>query len=336
MNTMNTLQKFAKDRNILSFEPVLAPMLKNIWEPSFFSKTWVPEEYTFLFQSDFYSNLNESQKLYLNQMTWVILYQRTSTGEKFTLQANQIIAENIKTTAPEVSKMIFRENDEEKDHIECFESIFRKFSLHYNVDLCNAMKPGRQLLGLQSTYKILFSQFGVDAILLYYLSRGVLNHIGKSWEPLLSKHDDNPLKSISLAHTLEENQHMATSRLMAMVSDELYPKRINSQFKQKVFNRIEQGLINYQFSEKYNDQIEIKLVLHYLNKSQLFNAYSIEDFNNAIHQHFSRSSFMDVRRSLTIPKLNKSLILNSCTQVDRKTMWMDLLRKNNHKVTYIL
>jgi len=299
------------------------------WTAALRDRPLVPWDMSLGFFTPFWAGLTEEQQLALNHWTYAMMYFRIGDGERFVVNTNTVVADVVEAFEPELAGLLRLETHEEVDHIAAFTRVFAAVQQRHGfVAAKMPVKPLRPLFISRPFLRLLVSAFGADFVATYYLGRGLVNHMGKAFETrVASLGEGSPaLTKLSLLHTVDENRHMAVSRMMAAASYELlHRRRRRSALYEAASRAMQRTVVRYTFSDRITTNQERAMSLRMLPQMRSLSAVAPEVLRGCIAAHFDGVTGIEHAKNAFMPRFNQRLMERACLSGHEKRMWFDLL-----------
>lgn len=204
-------------------------------DPSVWDRPWVPWSIDLCdVQSHpvWTDRFTERQRLAFNHLEWVLSYSSVAQGERQIIVLNSYAVRGYRHRLPAVVELEERESYEETDHIDAFtmviDAVHRRYlrsmpeapwsipASGFTNNRANAMV--RHGLGVLANHLM-----GGNFPTLYFLARGMKTHGYKPFENAIAQYEDGhpAMRTISHLHRLDESRHMATSLILARLSNDV-------------------------------------------------------------------------------------------------------------------
>jgi hypothetical protein len=300
------------------------------WEEALHDRLLVPEEMSLGFYTPFWADYTEEQRLALNHWVYLMKYYRISDGERFVIEANLAVVDFLQELEPEVAGLLRLESEEERDHIAAFERVRAGASRRHGFEWMRMpVKPLRKVVISPRTLRFLLRHFGADFIATYYLGRGLLNHQGKGFETqVASLHHGHPaFTGLSRFHTVDENRHMAVSRMMAASTYTLVSRRAHTGPLYEALNQaLRHTVVGYTLSARLTLQQERAMSLLVLPRMRALRGVPRERLEATVDAHFSGVSGMQRAENAYMPRFNQRLVERACLSLEEKQALVALIR----------
>ena len=287
-----------------------------------------PWEMSLGFSTPYWARLDEAQRLALNHWTYVMMYFRISDGERFVVLVNRAIADLLAQAEPQLAALLRLEAEEEVDHIAAFARVLDAVrQRHQMASLRLPVKPLRPFIVSKPAVKFLVNTFGADFITTYFLGRGIVNHMGKAFETRVADLPGaSPLTRLSLLHTVDENRHMAVSRMMAACTYRLVERR---QSKSALYAALHQAMreatITYTFSDRITTGQERAMSQRALPQMKALGALPRQTLRAMVDAHFDGVTGLEHAKNEFMPKFNQRLLERAGLSPEEKRAWFSLL-----------
>jgi hypothetical protein len=298
------------------------------WKRAITAGPLAPWDMSLGFHTPHWSSLSEAQQLALNHWTYVMMYFRIGDGERFVVLVNRAIADFLDEVRPRVGALMRLEADEEVDHIAAFTRVLEAVREHHDMQsLRMPVKPLRPLIVSRPSVKFLVKAFGADFVTTYFLGRGIVNHMGKAFETRVAELSDaTPLTRLSMFHTVDENRHMAVSRMMAactyrMIDD----RREHGPLYGALHEAVTKATITYTFSDRITTGQERAMSHRALPQMKALRSLGRARLRALVDAHFDGITGIEHAKNAFMPRFNQRLLDRACLSVDEKRVWFDLL-----------
>lgn len=301
---------------------------RSAWSASF-DRPLVPWEMSLGFASPRWSSLTDAQRLALNHWTYVMMYFRIADGERFVVLVNSAVAGFLAELDAPIADLLRLEVEEEKDHIAAFRRVLEALCQHHGVpSLRLPVKPLRPLIVSKPAVQFLVRTFGADFVTTYFLGRGLINHMGKAFETRVADLDGGttPLQRLSLLHTVDENRHMAVSRMMAACTQELVRARQSRNPLYAALNEaMQRATVTYTFSDRITTSQERAMSHRAVPQFHALRPLGAEALRELVDAHFDGVTGLERAKNEFMPKFNQRLLDRACLSPDEKRAWFELL-----------
>lgn len=308
-------------------------------EKALFKDLLAPENMTLGYYSPLYQELNDEQRLALNHWIYFMHYMRISDGEEYVIIVNECIAQLLESQAPEISQLLRKENQEEVDHRSAFQLMREEFFDYYgfkNTDFPS--KPLRKYLISKTFTKKVLDYFGLDFVVVYFLSRGIINHMGKGFEMTIARTDsetNQAIHNLSRQHTYHENHHTAVSHMLSHLAPQVIQQREKShQLYQLMYSLLRKMSIRMTFNETVTKKQEANMSRVALNTLKPLKTCSKEFLEQLLKEHFSLQSGVEKAKSDYIPKPNSRIVKHAALSPRVKQEWVDWINLNRDQMIY--
>ena len=181
-----------------------------------------PREMTWFYGEPIWHELDESQRLMLNRLTFCQSYFSTAVAEAATNTLNyQAALQTFIREDPEVALYMAREVVEETTHIQSFLIVIRKVLAHYGLDL-EGLRRANVSLSLSERYVQAHAFLGWlrGDLNFYYFTRFALNVNQKTVERCtIDEPNVHPVvRTLLKNHAIDEARHMQMSRATGKVA----------------------------------------------------------------------------------------------------------------------
>jgi hypothetical protein len=327
---LSLLRDFAAKRLANPHGQQLGAYLDGVdWGPALRDRPLVPWELSVGFHTPFWAGFTDEQRLALNHWTYAMMYFRIGDGERFVIVANAVVADLLESLEPELCGLLRLETHEERDHLAAFGRIFRAVQTRHGFEAARMpVKPLRPLFVSTPFVRFLVATFGADFVVTYYFGRGLVNHMGKAFETRVAAMTDGSpaLTKLSLLHTVDENRHMAVSRMMAACAYELlHAKRRDGALFEAASHLMQRSVVRYTFSDRITTGQERAMSHRMAPQMAALRSVDREHLRATIDAHFDGASGIEQAKNEFMPKFNQRLFERACLSVDEKRMWFALL-----------
>ncbi|MBL8922014.1 MAG: hypothetical protein JNJ54_24405 [Myxococcaceae bacterium] len=327
---LERLRAFAKRRLSNPHGQQLAVYLGGIdWRRALDDRPLVPWDMSLGFHTPYWGSFTDEQRLALNHWTYAMMYFRIGDGERFVVCSNQVVADLIEPLEPELANLLRLETHEELDHIEAFGAIFQAVQARHGfVAASMPVKPLRPLFVSKPFVRFLTRVFGADFVVTYYFGRGLVNHMGKAFETRVASFDEGsaPLTKLSMLHTVDENRHMAVSRMMAACGYELlHRRRAQSALYEAANHAMQRAVVRYTFSDRVTTSQERRMSHAMVPRMTSLSTVDPATLAACIDAHFDGVTGIEHAKNEFMPKFNQRLFERACLTGDEKRMWFELL-----------
>lgn len=281
------------------------------------------------FSTPQWAGLRDEERLALNHWTYAMMYFRIGDGERFVVNTNDRVADLLAGEEPQLAALLRLETHEERDHLAAFGRVFRAVQARHGfVAAKMPVKPLRPLLVSKPFVRFLLGAFGADFVATYYLGRGLVNHMGKAFETRVAAFDEGSpaLTKLSLLHTVDENRHMAVSRMMAACAYELlHRRRDRSALYEAANHAMQRSVVRYTFADSITTGQERAMSLRMVPQMATLARVDRQVLRACIDAHFDGVTGIEQAKNAFMPKFNQRLVERACLSGDEKRMWFDLL-----------
>lgn len=299
------------------------------WEQALGTTPLVPWEMSLGFKTPRWSTLSEAQQLALNHWTYVMMYFRIADGERFVVLTNEAVAEWLAEREPVLADLLRLEVHEEVDHIAAFRRVLEALSRHHGLaSLRLPVKPLRPVIVSRPAVDFLVNAFGADFVTTYYLGRGLVNHMGKAFETRVASLDlgAEALTRLSLLHTVDENRHMAVSRMMAACAYSLVGERqARSPLYEALNEAMQRTTIRYTFSDRITTGQERAMSHRALPQFRALRSLGAEALRELVDEHFDGVTGIEDAKNEFMPRFNQRLLERAALTPAEKRTWFELL-----------
>ncbi|MFO0600992.1 MAG: hypothetical protein U0228_37130 [Myxococcaceae bacterium] len=298
------------------------------WQKAITAGPLVPMEMSLGFHTPHWSQLDEAQRLALNHWTYVMMYFRIGDGERFVVLVNDAVSDFLADVRPRVADLLRLEVHEEIDHIAAFARVLDAVREHHDMkSLRMPVKPLRPLIVSRPAVKFLVSTFGADFITTYFLGRGLVNHMGKAFETRVADLDvATPLTKLSMFHTVDENRHMAVSRMMAACTYRMLDgRREHSALYSALHEATTKATITYTFGDRITTGQERAMSHRALPQMKALRPLGDAKLRELVDAHFDGVTGIEHAKNEFMPKFNQRLLDRACLSATEKQVWFDLL-----------
>jgi hypothetical protein len=329
---LQQLRTFAKRRLANPHGQQLCHYLDGVaWEDALRDRLLVPEDMSLGFYTPFWADYTEEQRLALNHWVYILKYYRISDGERFVITTNQCVADFLQGAEPEVAGLLRLEVEEERDHIASFERVRAGLARRHGFEgLRMPVKPLRALVTSPRMLRFIVRHFGADFIVTYYLGRGVVNHMGKAFETRVADLDlgvgHRSFTGLSQLHTVDENRHMAVSRMMAACTYALISERSHTGPLYEALNEaMRHSMVGYTLSDSLTKSQERAMSRLVLPRMKALRDVPLERLEETIDTHFTGLSGMERAKNAYMPRFNQRLFDRACLSLEEKRDLFELL-----------
>lgn len=298
------------------------------WEAAIADAPLAPWEMSLGFHTPYWATLDEEQRLALNHWTYVMMYFRIGDGERFVVLVNEAIAEFLAQDDPAVSALMKLEVHEEIDHIAAFARVLDAVRRRHQMgSLRLPVKPLRPLIVSRPAVRFLLRTFGADFITTYFLGRGIVNHMGKAFETQVADLPGaTPLTRLSLLHTVDENRHMAVSRMMAACTYQLLERRASrSALYAAMHEAMQRSTITYTFSDRITTGQERAMSHRAVPQMKALARLPRQTLRELVDAHFDGVTGLEHAKNEFMPRFNQRLLDRAGLSPEDKRTWFELL-----------
>lgn len=298
------------------------------WEAAIADAPLAPWEMSLGYHTPLWATLDEEQRLALNHWTYVMMYFRIGDGERFVVLVNDAVADFLAQGDPQISALMKLEVHEEIDHIAAFARVLDAVrKRHQMASLRMPVKPLRPLIVSRPAVKFLVRTFGADFITTYFLGRGIVNHMGKAFETRVADLPGaTPLTRLSMLHTVDENRHMAVSRMMAACTYQLLERRAHRSALYEALNEaMRRTTITYTFSDRITTGQERAMSHRALPQMKALSRLPRPALRELVDAHFDGVTGLEHAKNEFMPKFNQRLLDRAGLSLEEKRAWFSLL-----------
>lgn len=308
------------------------------WEAALADKPLVPWEMSLGFHTPHWPSLSDEARLALNHWTYAMMYFRIGDGERYVVTANRVVADTVKGLEADVASLLRLEADEEVDHITAFGRIFAAIQRRHGFEgVSMPKKPLRPLLVSRAAVGFLTRLFGADFVIAYFLGRGLVNHMGKAFEMGIQGFDqvDPSLRRLSLLHTVDENRHMAVSRMMAACTYELIHERRRRSAAYDALNAaLQRTMVRYTFSDVITTAQERAMSHRALPRMKTLSSVPRDVLRDTVDAHFDGVTGIEAAKNEFMPRFNQRLLERAGLSPQEKQLWFSLLVSLQRNLRY--
>jgi len=308
------------------------------WQRDLRDQALVPWDMSLGSCTPFWAGFTDEQRLALNHWTYAMMYFRIGDGERFVVTTNLVVADLVHSHEPDLANLLRLETHEELDHLAAFARVFSALQeRHGFVAAKMPVKPLRPLLVSAPFVRFLVEAFGADFVVTYYLGRGLVNHMGKAFETRVASltSGSRGLIRLSLLHTVDENRHMAVSRMMAACAYELLHRRRRSSALYELANHVMQRtVVQYTFSDRITTSQERAMSHRMVPQLKTLAGVDAQTLRACIDAHFDGVTGIEHVKNAFMPKFNQRLMERACLSGDEKRMWFDLLNSLQRNLVF--
>ncbi|MBM4777244.1 MAG: hypothetical protein GQE15_06010 [Archangiaceae bacterium] len=330
LGELNTLRSFAARRLANPHGQQLVHYLDGVdWAEALKDRPLAPWDMSLGFHTPYWSSFTEEQRLALNHWTYAMMYFRIGDGERFVVCSNRVVADLVESQERDLAGLLRLETDEEIDHIKAFGRVFSSVQQRHGfVAAKMPVKPLRPFIVNDRFIRLLVGAFGADFVVTYYFGRGLVNHMGKAFETKVATLDGGSpaLAKLSMLHTVDENRHMAVSRMMAACAYELLHRRRNRSALYEAANHVMQkAVLRYTFSDRITTGQERAMSHAMVPQMKTLAGIERQTLTACIDAHFDGVTGIEHAKNAFMPKFNQRLMERACLSGDEKRMWFDVL-----------
>lgn len=330
LEELRRLRTFASRRLANPHGQQLAAYLGTVdWSDALRDRPLVPWDMSLGFHTPYWATFSEEERLALNHWTYAMMYFRIGDGERFVVATNVVVAELVEREEPELAGLLRLETHEETDHITAFSMIFQAIQRRHGfVAARMPVKPLRPLFVSRPFVRFLIATFGADFVVTYYFGRGLVNHMGKAFETRVAALTEGSpaLTKLSMLHTVDENRHMAVSRMMAACAYELlHRRRDRSALYEAANHAMQRAVVRYTFSDRITTGQERAMSHRMVPAMKTLRGRARAELTACIDAHFDGVTGIEAAKNGFMPRFNQRLMERACLSGDDKRMWFDLL-----------
>lgn len=298
------------------------------WEQAIAGRALAPWELSLGYHTPFWAQLDEAQRLALNHWTYVMMYFRIGDGERFVVLVNEALGDFLHGHDEPVANLLRLEVHEELDHIAAFMRVLDAVRRHHDMQpLRMPVKPLRPFIVSRPAVRFLVKTFGADFITTYFLGRGLVNHMGKAFETKVADLPEaSPLTRLSLLHTVDENRHMAVSRMMAACTYQLLERRQSrSALYEAMHEAMVKSTITYTFSDRITTGQERAMSHRAVPQMKALRSLGAARLRELVDAHFDGVTGLEHAKNEFMPKFNQRLLDRAGLTLEEKRAWFELL-----------
>lgn len=300
------------------------------WERALVDRPLVPWAMSLGFSTDHWSTFSDAQRLALNHWTYAMMYFRIGDGERFVIASNEVVAEVLDELDPVIAGLLRLETDEERDHLVAFGRVFAALQARHHFSASRMpVKPLRPLFVSRPFIRFLVGTFGADFVVTYYLGRGLVNHMGKAFETKVAAFDEAgpALARLSMLHTVDENRHMAVSRMMAACAFELIERQASvNALSEALTQLMQRSVVRYTFSDAITTGQERAMSHAVVPSIAALATVPKETLRACIDAHFDGVTGIEEAKNAFMPAFNRRLLERACLSPADKRRWFELLQ----------
>jgi hypothetical protein len=307
------------------------------WARVLVDQPLAPWEMSLGYHTPSWSSLSDAQRLALNHWTYVMMYFRIGDGERFVVLVNAALGEWLSEHDEPVAKLLELEVHEETDHIAAFMRVLDAVrARHGMAALRLPVKPLRPLIVSRPAVRFLVKTFGADFITTYFLGRGLVNHMGKAFETKVADLPEaNPLTRLSLLHTVDENRHMAVSRMMAACTYQLLEdRRHHGPLYEALHEAMVRSTITYTFSDRITTGQERAMSHRAVPQMEALRPLGARFLRELVDAHFDGVTGLEQAKNEFMPKFNQRLLDRAALSLEEKRVWFELLGSLQRNLTF--
>lgn len=298
------------------------------WEARLLDGPLAPWDFSVGFHTPYWAQLNDAQRLALNHWAYLMMYFRIGDGERFVVACNDAVAGYLDELDAPIAALMRLETHEEGDHITAFGRVMDGVRRAHGLEALRfPVKPLRPLLVSKPAVRFLTRVFGADFVTTYFLGRGIVNHMGKAFETAVaSQREQGPLSRLSLLHTVDENRHMAVSRMMAACTYQLIEaRRRRSALYEALNEAMQRTTITYTFSDAITTGQERAMSHRAVPKMNALRTLPPETLRALVDAHFDGVTGLERAKNEFMPKFNQRLLDRAGLTPEEKQVWFSLL-----------
>jgi hypothetical protein len=338
-STLGQLERFARARvRDPRGRELCAHLGHGLDEATLTADPWVPEDFALGYHTPHWRHLNDEQRLALNHWTYFMMYFRIAGGEVFVLHANGAIADFLDSHAPDVAALLRLENHEERDHLRAFATLREVLARRWGLEGMRVpVKPARRVAISPRVLRWLTGQLGADFIVTYYLGRGIVNHMGKGFETAIShdRHNAAVVRELSRLHTIDENRHMAVSRMMAECAFELAERRgQRNRLYAKMTRGLRRAMVWHTLSDQTTTAQERAMSRRALGRVPVLRPLGSHGIAALIDDHFSTLTGIERAKNATMGPFNDRILARSCISNEDKRQWREQITANQGRLRF--
>lgn len=299
------------------------------WDDALGDRPLVPWDMSLGFHTAHWAGFSDEVKLALNHWTYAMMYFRIGDGERFVVTVNRVVGEALSSVEPQLAALFHLEAEEEVDHIAAFGRVFGALQRRHGFEgVTMPVKPLRPVLVSKAAVRFLTRAFGADFVAAYFLGRGLVNHMGKAFAMGIQAFDEvpAPLRRLSLLHTVDENRHMAVSRMMAACTYALaWERRARGPLYDALNEGLQRTMVRYTFSDTITTGQERAMSRRALLRMKTLGAVPRDVLSATIDAHFAGVTGIEAAKNAFMPRFNQRLLDRAGLSPREKQVWFELL-----------
>jgi hypothetical protein len=284
--------------------------------------------------SPVWAELTDAQRLAANHLMYVVHYQRIMSAEVYSIVANRVMASFVRPAAPALADLLLRENAEEEDHIEAFTRVSQRVAEHHGFgDLQVPNKPLRRVFVQPAFVAFVLATFGVDYVVVHFLGRGHLNHMGRAFErPIASL--GGVLTRLTEHHVEDEAKHLAASALIAAEAPAVLGPGPKQRLLYGAWVALMRDVARWAvFDERVTDRQESRMYRRALARMPAFRG--AEALAEALVQgHFAGESGVQRAKNASIGRPNQRLVDQAALDEQARRDWVTWMRAHQGRIRH--
>jgi hypothetical protein len=152
--------------------------------------------------------------------------------------------------------------------------------------------------------------------------------MGKAFETKVADLDEGagPIAGLARFHTVDENRHMAVSRMMAACTYALVSRRGHTGPLYEALNHaLQHSTITYTLSDQLTKTQERAMSRLVLPRMTALRSVPRERLEATIDAHFTGLSGMERAKNAYMPRFNQRLLERACLSPEEKRDWFELI-----------
>lgn len=329
-STVRRLHAFAERRVQSPPGALLLPQARRIAaDPQLLSAPLVPWQMSIGHNTPLWADLDDEEKLACNHWLYYLHYLRIADGEAYGIVAGEVVAAFLEPHAPTIAALLLRENDEEHDHIAAFDTVRARVAEGWGfAHLCFPRKPLRRVFVDPRFVRRVVDLFGGDYVVVHFLARGIINHMGKGFERSLASHADSRAHALSAMHVEDENQHLAASHMLAAAGLDLSPSPKQGQLMHALRWTLHRTAVWSLFSEGLTKRQEASMTRLAFEAMPVFARRDPAFLDALIAEHFAGCSGVEEAKNDFIAAPNKRIVSRAALSPSARANWVRWMRQD--------
>ena len=299
----------------------------------------VPESMSLGYATSMWRELRDEERLALNHWLYLMHYHRITDGERSVILYNRAVASLVQTASPETSALLEVESQEEEDHIQAFGLVMERVRAHHGIGhLRMPVKPLRRVVVSAPMAQALTKRFGADYMVVYFVTRGLINHMGRGFERGVARtgsERNGELHALTARHALHESHHTSVSHQLSEVSPALLARpEVNHALYRALRDLLQRATIHLTFDEGLTKRQERAMSERALRHMPALKRRSDSFLSALIQEHFSTLSGVERAKNASIPKPNARLMSRAALSPQARDAWIRQMERGQGLLTF--